>query len=382
MVVLSFFDIRKTILLILPIVVIFSAIYVTGEVCSQTSLCSSLLSQGIIDTLGDISEVIEKFFIVFMIFLIFKIFEVFVRSSYGISFIKKNKKEDVNKMKTIFSVIWWTLFIFITLNVLIADFGQVVLSLGLVGFGLTFALQQPILNLVGWITIFFKGTYKENDRIEVVSGNGDKIRGDVIEIGLMTTTLNGLVGDSETKSQKTVSFPNQLVLTSELRNYSWDSNYILDELEVSITYESDLDAATKIIEKSVSEVVKKNKNHYNKKREEERIKVTLSLKKLLRELNNQENEKKRREMEREAKRLKEGVEKFEKEEKHLEELSDEFKPKMRIEMLDSSVLVIAQYLTPYTMVKRNRTEMNKKILDRVKETKNVEIAYPHLQIVK
>ena len=52
------------------------------------------------------------------------------------------------------------------------------------GFAITFALQQPLLSLVGWLYIVSKRPYGVGDRVEI----GDS-RGDVIEVGFLTTTL-------------------------------------------------------------------------------------------------------------------------------------------------------------------------------------------------
>jgi small-conductance mechanosensitive channel len=125
-----------------------------------------------------------------------------------------------------------------------------VVSLGLVGFGVTLALQTPILGAVGWLTINVQGLYAVGDRIRV----GD-VKGDVIHVGLLTTVLWDLEGELGRPTGRRVSFGNQLVLELPVVNYSADLPYNWNEVEVPVAKEGDWDLAESILLRLAGEVV-------------------------------------------------------------------------------------------------------------------------------
>jgi len=64
------------------------------------------------------------------------------------------------------------------------------------------------------------------------------------------------------------------------------------------------------------------------------------------------------------------------------ELDEEFKPKIRVKLLDSSIELIALFTTPYDQIIKNRTEIYLTFMDTITKHKDIEIAYPHMQIVR
>lgn len=293
-------------------------------------------------------------------------------------FVDRLLKKIVQKMysldqyyhfRKVFVFSLWIIFCIACLSILIGNLESLFTSLGLIGFGLTFALQKPILNFVGWLTILVKGVYTEKDRIQV-----GKIVGDVKEIGVMTTVLDGLLETSSVHSGKLISFPNELVLTSDVQNFTKDSNYIVNELVVSITYESNYRKAMDILRKIIVDQVSKNRTKYIKKVTRQESKINSFIEKLL----HKEHKIADVHAEIEAKKLHDEKKQIE---QTLKELEEEFVPKIRLEMLDSSLQIVAQFKCPYNEVKKNRTEINLAFLDAVKQTDDIDIAYPHLQIL-
>lgn len=76
------------------------------------------------------------------------------------------------------------LALFAVLSVVVENWLALAMSLGLIGFGLTYSLQQVITNFFGWVSIMTDNPYSVGDRIMI----GD-IRGDVVDIGYMSTTM-------------------------------------------------------------------------------------------------------------------------------------------------------------------------------------------------
>jgi small-conductance mechanosensitive channel len=123
-------------------------------------------------------------------------------------------------------------------------------SLGLVGFGVTLALQKPLLNAVGWLTINAQGLYGVGDRIKV-----GEARGDVLHVGLMTTVLWEVEGELGRPTGRRVSFGNHLALEESVVNYSADLPYNWNQVEVPVAKEADWGLAERILLEVADEVV-------------------------------------------------------------------------------------------------------------------------------
>ena len=62
--------------------------------------------------------------------------------------------------------------------------GGLTVTLGVAGAGIAFALQEVIASFAGWFAIAMSGFYRTGDRVQLGG-----IRGDVIDIGVLRTTL-------------------------------------------------------------------------------------------------------------------------------------------------------------------------------------------------
>lgn len=116
--------------------------------------------------------------------------------------------------------------------------------IGLFTAGITFTLQELILSIAGSFYIFFVKVYKPGDRIEI---NG--IKGDVIDIDSIYTTLMeiGEWVSSDNYSGRIVKISNAFVFKGPIKNYSMDFPFVWDELNILITYDSDVALAKKIV---------------------------------------------------------------------------------------------------------------------------------------
>jgi small-conductance mechanosensitive channel len=132
---------------------------------------------------------------------------------------------------------------------LVAAFGVItgqwiglLFSLGIVGFAVTFALQQPLFSLIGWFYIMVKRPYQVGDRIAI-----EDSKGDVVDVDFFVTTLweiNGELVSSNQPSGRIITLPNSGVLSSHVTNYTReDFPYVWNELSVQVAYETDLDFA-------------------------------------------------------------------------------------------------------------------------------------------
>jgi small-conductance mechanosensitive channel len=124
------------------------------------------------------------------------------------------------------------------------------LIIGLFTAGITFTLQELILSVAGSFYIFSVRVYKPGDRIEL---NG--ITGDVIDIDSIYTTLMeiGEWVSTDNYSGRIVKISNAFVFKGPIKNYSMDFPFLWDELDLYITYGSDIEFAKDIILKEANE---------------------------------------------------------------------------------------------------------------------------------
>ena len=125
------------------------------------------------------------------------------------------------------------------LGVLTEQWVGLLFSLGVVGFAVTFALQQPLFSLIGWVYIVVKRPYRVGDRVTIEGS-----RGDVVEVDFFVTTLWEAGGDLVSTNQpsgRIVTLPNSVVLSSHVHNHSWEGfPFVWNELAVQVSYETDL----------------------------------------------------------------------------------------------------------------------------------------------
>ncbi len=123
-------------------------------------------------------------------------------------------------------------------------------SLGVAGAGIAFALQEVIASVAGWIAITFGSYYKPGDRVMIAG-----IRGDVIDISLLRTTLFELGEwvDGDLYNGRVVRIANAYIFKEPVYNYSGDFPFLWDELILPISFESDRATTRALIESVVSE---------------------------------------------------------------------------------------------------------------------------------
>jgi len=143
-------------------------------------------------------------------------------------------------------------FVFIVVTVagalaaLTQQYVGLLFSLGIVGFAVTFALQQPLFSLIGWLYIMVKRPYEVGDRVAIEGSKGD-----VVEVDFFVTTLweiNGELVSSNQPSGRVITLPNSVVLSSHVYNYSYrDFPHIWNELSIQVAYETDLEFTERVM---------------------------------------------------------------------------------------------------------------------------------------
>lgn len=128
--------------------------------------------------------------------------------------------------------------------------GTIVTFLGLLTAGIAIALKDPLMNIAGWVYILARKPFDLRDRIEI---NG--VAGDVIDIRIFQFSLleigNWVNADQSTG--RVLHIPNGIIFNNILSNYTQGFEYIWNEIEVLVTFESDWSKAKKLLEKIATE---------------------------------------------------------------------------------------------------------------------------------
>ena len=117
--------------------------------------------------------------------------------------------------------------------------------LGLVSAGLAIALQDPLVNLAGWIFISIRKPFVVGDRIQL-----GEHRGDVIDIRLFQFSLVEIGNwvDADQSTGRIIHVPNGWVFKQATANFTAGFQFIWDEIPVMVTFESDWRRAKEILQ--------------------------------------------------------------------------------------------------------------------------------------
>lgn len=128
--------------------------------------------------------------------------------------------------------------------------GGFTVAFGVAGAGIAFALQEVIASAAGWIAISFGNFYSPGNRVELGG-----IKGDVIDIGILRTTLMevGQWVDGDLYNGRIVRVANSFVFKEPVVNYSADFPFLWDEIRIPVRYGSDWKYARQILQQVADE---------------------------------------------------------------------------------------------------------------------------------
>lgn len=155
----------------------------------------------------------------------------------------KRRRHD---LRNVLRLVFGTLAAIAAFGVVTRDWVGVLFSLGVLGFAITFALQQPLFSLIGWLYIAVKRPYRVGDRIAI-----EEMRGDVVSIDFFVTEvweIDGNLVSSNQPSGRIVTVPNSTVLSSRVVNFYGEGvQYVWNELAVQVAFETDLELASELM---------------------------------------------------------------------------------------------------------------------------------------
>ena len=112
--------------------------------------------------------------------------------------------------------------------------------LGVLGAGIAFALQEVIVSVAGWVALSFGRLYDVGDRVQLGG-----IKGDVIDIGVLRTTLMECGGwiNGDQYNGRVVRVANSFIFKEPVYNYSSDFPFLWDEIRIPVRYGSNYEMA-------------------------------------------------------------------------------------------------------------------------------------------
>lgn len=153
----------------------------------------------------------------------------------------KKTRYTAKKAISVLSVIF---IIALCLRIWVTDTSALIVSYGIIGAALAFAMQDVLKNFVGGFLIILSGMFRVGDRIAI-----DNNFGDVMDIGVLNTTLMEIRGwvTGDQPSGRLLTIPNGLVINHPLYNYTRDHSFVWDEISIPLTYDSDWRRAKDLI---------------------------------------------------------------------------------------------------------------------------------------
>lgn len=158
--------------------------------------------------------------------------------------------EKAYHIKKGFDFAGYILIVLALIFIYFKQLGSFTVALGVAGAGIAFALQEVIASVAGWMALMFGNFYKTGDRVQLGG-----IKGDVIDIGVLRTTLmeTGNWVDGDLYNGRIVRVANSFVFKEPVFNYSGDFPFLWDEIKVPIQYGSDYALARKMLEQVADE---------------------------------------------------------------------------------------------------------------------------------
>ena len=141
-------------------------------------------------------------------------------------------------------------FVVVSLSSSLAAMGLTVAFISMI---LGWSLQRPVTGVAAWLMVMIKRPFRIGDRI-IIQG----VRGDVLDISpthILLGEVGGTIGGEEA-SNRGILIPNAILFDQMVTNYavSQEAKYILDEVPVRVSYESDYGLAEETLVRCAREV--------------------------------------------------------------------------------------------------------------------------------
>jgi len=165
------------------------------------------------------------------------------------------ERRQAQTLRMVFAVTVQVIGILLILVVLFGTPHETPTILGLTTAALTIALQDFVLAFFGWFVLMGKRGIRIGDWVEINS-----VSGEVIEVGLMRTTLleTGNLAERGTPTGRRISFMNGFAIRGQYFNFSTSGQWMWDEISVTVSSVMDTHATMDRILNAVQEETQEN----------------------------------------------------------------------------------------------------------------------------
>ncbi len=160
-------------------------------------------------------------------------------------------EENANAFMKIWNTLWKFIIAILTIMAMSGSLRLLGLTAGFFGMMLGWSLQQPVTGVAAWLMIILKKPFKIGDRV-IIAG----ITGDVTGITLTHVILNQVGGSigGEEKSGRGILVPNAILFQHVIINYTLEQEFMLDEVPVRLTFDSNWERAKEIMIEAAKDV--------------------------------------------------------------------------------------------------------------------------------
>ena len=161
------------------------------------------------------------------------------------------KKENADNFMLTWTFGWVIIIVIFGVISLSGSIQALGISAGFLGMVVGWSLQQPVTGVAAWLMLILKRPFRIGQRV-IIAG----IKGDVVDITLTHVILDQVGGTivGEERSGRSILIPNAILFTQTITNYTFEVEYIMSEVPVRITFQSDWEEAEKILVDAAQQV--------------------------------------------------------------------------------------------------------------------------------
>ncbi|MDA0746707.1 MAG: mechanosensitive ion channel family protein [bacterium] len=175
---------------------------------------------------------------------------IFYRITRGLILRALHRQQRTDSQIKQFTTLWKYIFMLTGIVFVVVSMSASLAAMGLtvafVSMILGWSLQRPVTGVAAWLMVMIKKPFVIGDRI-IIQG----VRGDVLDISpthILLGEVGGTIGGEES-SNRGILIPNAVLFDQMVTNYavSQESKYILDEVPVRVSYDSDYKLAERTL---------------------------------------------------------------------------------------------------------------------------------------
>lgn len=137
------------------------------------------------------------------------------------------------------SLVVWALAFFVGIDLLGINFTALTVFSGAFGLAIGFGLQKTFGNLIAGLILLMDRSIKPGDVIAVNDGKGNTV-GQVRKIGIRAVSV-------ATRDHREYLIPNEILMTTQVENWSYSNTQIVLTIPVTVAYGSDIDRVEQLM---------------------------------------------------------------------------------------------------------------------------------------